>query len=323
MPQGSILGPLLFLIYINDLPLASDFTCLLYADDTTLLLSDKNISELYSKANKSLKDVEKWFTSNTLNLHPQKTKYILHSNSNKQPGLELNLLNNNIDRIGSQQSEQSFKLVGVHIDDTQNWKAHINHIRSKISVSLVYINRSKKFLTYNIKSLLYKALIESHLQYCITIWGGAPINSLKPLEIIQKKAIRIITGKKYNSHCDPLFARTKNLKIKDLYELSCLKFAQSIINKYAIKPMAEIFPIEIYKKYQIRSQITQKLAVPQIRTEEQKSMPSFMIPKLWNSEERPYDAYTLISAFKGSCFRNYDDFLCYKPDCFSCCHVPC
>jgi hypothetical protein len=115
------LGPLLFLIYINDLPQASAFLALMYADDTTLLAESNDISELYKLTNKLLTDAEKWFLANRMTLHPSKTRYMLFSHSD--PGdRELNLLGQKIIRVHEKEKEQHFKLVGILLDEKLTWK---------------------------------------------------------------------------------------------------------------------------------------------------------------------------------------------------------
>ena len=131
VPQGSILGPLLFLIYINDLPQCSSFVSLLFADDTTLTLSDKSIENLFLRANILLKQFEQWCFCNRLSLAPSKTRFILFSTEENVP--ELMLMQEPIKRVHDKSPEEtSFKLVGVYLDASLSWKDHTTYIRKKI-----------------------------------------------------------------------------------------------------------------------------------------------------------------------------------------------
>ena len=172
VPQGSILGPLLFLLYINDLPQATKFLALLYADDTTFLLTHKDPQKLIIEANKALEEAEDWFLANHLTLHPGKTRYMIFHNK-KLNNVTLKICNTEIKRIEDEGEESSFKLVGVNLDENLNWKRHITTIHNKILKVIVYINRTKHNLPNNIKTLLYKALVVPYLEYCIAIWGGS------------------------------------------------------------------------------------------------------------------------------------------------------
>ena len=115
IPQGSVAGPILFLVFINDLPNASDLFTILFADNTTLQCNSSCLHTLYSTVNYNLKLIERWFSANLLTLNTKKTKYILFSSNKKSLPLSyptLMLANCKIDRIGAGCKEESFKFLG-------------------------------------------------------------------------------------------------------------------------------------------------------------------------------------------------------------------
>jgi hypothetical protein len=179
--------PLLFLMYINDLPLATDLQAYLYADDTSLFNEADSIEARFNDTNEKLKSTETWFLANCLTLHPSKTRFMLFSHSTPDSKLHLTLMGEPILRVHEKGTERSFKLVGVQLDECLNWKHHVNHVKRKVAGAMSLISRAKHFLPTSIRLLLYKALVLCHLSYCNSIWGGASAATLKPLATLKKK----------------------------------------------------------------------------------------------------------------------------------------
>ena len=149
VPQESILGPLLYLIYVNDIGNCTDSTVLSFAGDTTLNITDPDPTTLYQKANSEMFNLFTWFCANRLSLNPNKTKYILikapkHKFNINELTIKIN--NTHLQRVGNKYEEKSTTFLGVLIDENLNWKMHINHINNKISRAMFSIKQVKKIL---------------------------------------------------------------------------------------------------------------------------------------------------------------------------------
>ena len=201
VPQGSCLGPLLFLIYVNDLPFALDRTkATMYADDTSISYSSRSVTDLTQVINTDLDSIRLWLEGNKLSLNVTKTQSIILGSRVRLRSLGLNDdmaspdFQINEDRIAY---KSNVKYLGVQIDSQLSWKEHITVALSKISRGVGMLKYSKKFLSLETVQKMYLGIVEPHIRYCCSAWGCAGDTILQKLQKIQNRAARIVT----KHHC--------------------------------------------------------------------------------------------------------------------------
>ena len=192
VPQGSCLGPLLFLVYINDLPICLEkCTSKLYAEDTDISASNKSIKEAEKQVNNDLNNIHNWLIANKLSLNVLKTKYMIFSTAHKVkncPKIDVKIHYLSISRCDKKD------YLGLILDEELKWNKHIDYMCKKLS-SAIFSIKLTRFLPEKALKTLYTSLVESRMRYCCTVWGNCGTTLKTRLQNLQHRAVRVISKK--------------------------------------------------------------------------------------------------------------------------------
>lgn len=290
VPQGSVLGPKLFNVYINDMFNTSKvLKFILFADDTNIFYSSDDYNELVNTVNRELKIIKKWMDTNKLSLNINKTKVMMFGNCNKMSEQKISIDGIQIEIVSE------IKFLGVIIDSKLSWKPHVRYIKTKISKSLSIINKAKLYLDENALRTLYCTLVLPYLTFCVEVWGNTYQNTINPLIILQKRALRIIHKVGFLEHTHNLFTQSKLLKFDDLVKYNTSIVLYKAFNKLLPPNLQRFFKTPV-RAHNLRG--FGHFSLPRAQTTRKYYCVSVCGVKLWNKLDLQQKQCQTIHQFK-------------------------
>ena len=282
VPQGSILGPLIFLLYVNDMPQSVDCDLYLYADDSCLVFQHKNVKEIEKQLNKDFSSLCDWFLDNKLSIHfgEEKTKSILFANKRKVKKLE---------RLGITYKDikikqySNVKYLGCILDETLNGESMALHVLNKVNSKIKFLYRKNKFLSPALRRLLCNAIIQPHFDYaCLAWFPNLNLALKKRLQTAQNRCIRFCLQLGNRDHVGlKEFEKMNWLNINDRFEQCVSVSVFKYFNNESPVYISEIFCPARSRGMSTRNSF-QKLTQSLRKTSQGQKCLSYIGPSVWN-----------------------------------------
>lgn len=280
VPQGSILGPLLFTLYINDLPDACPGAGFqMYADDVVMYVRGKTVSAVSDELSEHLQSVAVWFQKAGLSLNIEKTKCVCFSSKSKSINTDLQLQINgeNIEQVSE------MKYLGLVLDSKLSFKSHIKKVCRIARANLYTFRLIRDYLPFHAAHTFMHCMIFSHINYCICSWSQANKTTIKPLQIIYNRAVKILDKKPIRSHHCLSLDKLKIMSFENLVRCAQLKLIHKCLHQLAPQVLSQSVVLLTTGGSRTRGAQSGNCQVPRRKTTFGQSAFSVQGTKAWNS----------------------------------------
>ena len=302
IPQGSTLGPILFLIFVNDVQFVTKSAhLLLYADDMNLLYSHKKLKNTVELLNKEFALLNDWFDANKLTVNVSKTKYIMFGTKQKLRSTMTDGVESQLFLTPGQAFNRasSTRFLGLELDSNLKWNQQIDYISRKIAKSIGILYKCRHYLDLATLKNLYYSFIYPYISYGALIWGSNYKTKILPLHILQKRALRVITFSDSRTPSRPLFQNLEILNVFEIVKLQLCEIAYNFANDQLLDLFTDYFhDLNSVHTYNTRSKTNKNLYIPRQRLNYGKFGIKFAAASQWN--EVPIEIKNSPSL---SCFR--------------------